>query len=240
MKLVLFLLLVTFIHYSHSSVITGNNVDANIPEDVSAFKALHSKDDWVLFFHNGADSKQSGFFDSLFGIFGAKSDLDEEFQALVAQKYPIMEIDTQIEALKNVPQDYEVTTMPYIIAYHKNKEVWREMPSKDSATIIENIIKQEEKSTPVIAPAHPTPNEVKKQQTITQTVSQPVRQSVSQQVFTSVPPPLNPLGGGGEVRAEMTKTRLYLTPSPSLTLVDIFNIISYEFEEELYIDFSIY
>ena len=56
-------------------------------------------------------------------------------------------------------------------------------------------------------------------------------------VFTSVPPPLNP--PGGEVRAEMTKTRLYL-PLPSLTLVDIFNIISYEFEEELYIDFSIY
>ena len=164
MKQVLFLVLVLFTQYSISTVIAGNNIDANIPEDVAAFKALHVKDDWVLFFfHNGADSKDAGFFDALFGLFGAKSDLDEEYQALIAEKFPIMEIDTQIDALKNVPQDYQVSTLPYLIAYHKNKEIWREMPSMDSANIIENLIKEEDNLTPVLPPAHPTPNEIKQQ-----------------------------------------------------------------------------
>ena len=117
-----------------------NNVDAQTPEDVEAFRTLHRDDTAVLFFHNSADAKSTGFFESIFGLFGSKENLDEEFQAMIAEKYPVIEIDSKIEELQNVPDDYEVGTLPYVIAFHKGREIWREVPSKQTATIIENLI----------------------------------------------------------------------------------------------------
>ena len=122
-----------------------NNVDALIPEDVEAFKTLHSNDTAVLFFHNSQNKGETGFFRSIFGLFGnSNKDLDEEYQTLLAKKYPTMEIDTKIDYLKPVAENYQVDKMPYIIAFHKNREIWREMPSKDTPNIIENLIKEEE------------------------------------------------------------------------------------------------
>lgn len=111
-----------------------------------------------MFFHDSADSKQTGFFSSIFGLFGNKEDIDEEYQELLAKKFATLEVDTDIEALKKVPDDYEVPVMPYIIAYHKNKEIWREMPSKDSPEIIENLIKDSDKNAkPYLYPPVHTP-----------------------------------------------------------------------------------
>src|SRR6185436_266685 len=87
--------------------------------------------------------------ESIFGLFGNSQDLDEEYQALIAQKFPVIEIDTKIPALQKVPDSYQVGTMPYIIAYNKNKEIWREMPSKQTSDIIQNLINQQTNRTQI-------------------------------------------------------------------------------------------
>lgn len=143
MKSNLYTLAVVLLLCLITGALAQNNVDAQTPEDVQAFRTLHANDVAVLFFHNSNDNKQTGFFESIFGLFGNNEDLDEQYQALIAQKYPIIEIDSKIPALAKVPDDYEVQTMPYIIAYYKNKELWREIPSKQSATIIENLIREQ-------------------------------------------------------------------------------------------------
>jgi hypothetical protein len=137
MKVVIICLLLTFVMCEIGNT---NNEDAATPEDVSAFRAIHEYDDAVLFFHDSSSSKSTGFFESIFGLFGGRSDLDEEYQSLMAEKYPTLEIDTNIEALKKTKDDYEVSELPYIIAYHKGKEIWREMPSKKSPEIVAQLI----------------------------------------------------------------------------------------------------
>jgi hypothetical protein len=75
---------------------------------------------------------------------------------LIAKKYPTLEIDTNIEALKNVPEAYEVPTMPFVIAYYKNVEMWREMPSKETADLIENLLKEKVKNKIIVYPQEHT------------------------------------------------------------------------------------
>lgn len=152
-KVVLILML---LGYTFAKLGNTNNEDAETPEDVLAFRAMHQDDTCILFFHDGADAKETGFFESIFGIFGTK-DVDEEYQKLLAEKFATLEIDKQIYALKNVPDTYEVTDLPYIIAYHKGREIWREMPSKDSAKIIENLIKTQNETNIQVYPKGHTP-----------------------------------------------------------------------------------
>ena len=138
-KLILVLLLVG---YSFATIGKTNNEDADTPEDVAAFRAMHHKDDHVLFFHDGAATQETGFFESLFGIFGSSGNLDEEFQKELAKKYPTLEIDKNVGALKLVPDDYMVPKLPYVIAYHKGQEIWRGEPTRDTSDVIARKIKE--------------------------------------------------------------------------------------------------
>lgn len=138
-KLILVLLLVG---YSFATIGSTNNEDADTPEDVAAFRAMHSNNDHVLFFHDGADQQETGFFESLFGIFGNSGNQDEEFQKELAKKYPTLEIDKNKASLKQVPDDYKVSKLPYVIAYHKGREIWRGEPTNDTSGVIARKIKE--------------------------------------------------------------------------------------------------
>lgn len=120
--------------------------DALVPEDISAFRAIHENEDHVLFFHDSSDKADEGFFQSIFGIFGSNSNLDEEYQRIISEKYPTLEIDGGIPSLKNVKDDFNVPEQPYVIAFHKGKEIWRAQPSTDSVEIIDNLIKEQDSS----------------------------------------------------------------------------------------------
>lgn len=160
MKVIVICLLLTF---AMCEIGNTNNEDASTPEDVAAFRSIHEGDDAVLFFHDSSDSKSVGFFESIFGLFGGNGDLDEEYQSLLAEKYPTLEIDTKIEALKKTKDNYQVTDLPYIIAYHKGKEIWREMPSKKSPLIIEGLINDQESAKLQFYPeGHTSINQQKK------------------------------------------------------------------------------
>jgi len=166
-----------------------NNEDALTPEDISAFRAIHQNDDHVLFFHDSNDTASTGFFESIFGIFGATNG-DEEYQRLLAEKFPTLEIDTSIDALTKSKEDYKITEMPYVIAYHKNMEVWRELASKDTPTIIEKVIQDQDSSSITVYPkAHSSISNVPKkdvikqiQQTQQPKVQHPLRQQVKQPI----------------------------------------------------------
>ncbi|CAI2369809.1 unnamed protein product [Moneuplotes crassus] len=118
--------------------------DASVPADVSDFKSKHDGEDYILFFHDISNNnkRDEGFFQSMFNIFGSNNNLDEEYQLILSDKYPTLEIDSGIDSLRNVPDDYGVKELPYIIAYHKNKEIWRAKPSQDTTDIIANKIRQ--------------------------------------------------------------------------------------------------
>jgi hypothetical protein len=155
MKVVVVLLLLSL---AFAKISSSNNEDAESPEDVAAFRAMHSDEDHVLFFHNGKESQETGFFDSLFGIFGNPGDSDEKFQEKLAEKFPTLEVDTQIASLKNMGDDYEVPKLPYVIAYHNGREIWREVPTEETPEIIENLIKDADEANQnrVVYPAFHT------------------------------------------------------------------------------------
>lgn len=75
---------------------------------------------------------------------------------MIAKKFPTLEIDSNIEALKKVPEAYEVPTMPFVIAYYKNIEIWREMPSKETADLIDNLLKEKVKNKIIVYPQEHT------------------------------------------------------------------------------------
>ncbi|CAI2363808.1 unnamed protein product [Moneuplotes crassus] len=139
-----FLVLSALLALSTCEIGHSNMEDAANPEDISAFRAMHDNDDHVLFFHNSGDKNDEGFFQSIFGIFGQNSELDEEYQKILSDKYPTLEVDTSKQPLKNVKDDFKIKELPYVIAYHKGKEIWREQPSKDTTGIIENKIKEQD------------------------------------------------------------------------------------------------
>lgn len=153
-----FLVLSVIIAFAACEIGTTSREDATAPEDISAFRAIHENEDHVLFFHDSSDTSNEGFFQSIFGIFGSNSELDEEYQLLLSEKYPTLEIDGGIDSLKNVKDDFQVPELPYIIAYHKGKEIWREQPSKDSVDIIENrIIEKDGAQVATYPKAQPAP-----------------------------------------------------------------------------------
>lgn len=127
----------------------------------------------MLYFVNLSTKSDTGFWASLFSLFGSSAESDETYLLDIAENNPVLKIDVGQPELVNATKPYNVTSVPYIVAYHKGLELLREAPYSSSADRIDNAVRdKEEKSLNKVNPkftVHPeraetdaVPNDEKK------------------------------------------------------------------------------
>lgn len=83
----------------------------------------------------------SGFWDSLFNLFGSSSDYETELEGSISNAHPIMKIDLGKTTLAHSAEDYKVEEVPFIIAFHKNVQVLKETPTLETSDKLTRIVK---------------------------------------------------------------------------------------------------
>lgn len=115
--------------------------EAETPADIRLFQERHIQDTSALFFHNHRNVEEKGFFASIFDLFGSSSDSDDTILNEIAENIPVIKIDVGQDALQDTAEDYDVSTVPYVVAYHKGVEILREVPNSSTADSIEEKVK---------------------------------------------------------------------------------------------------
>jgi hypothetical protein len=131
------LFIVTFTHAYPSEA-------ADDESDIKDFNERHMHDTSILFFVNQESQEQSGFWASIFNLFGSSSESDESFLDEIADNNPLIKIDIGKEALGHSAEDYSVETVPMIIAFHHGEEILRERPTAETADKIDDIVRDNE------------------------------------------------------------------------------------------------
>lgn len=109
--------------------------------DIKDFRERHTLDTAVLFFVNQESQEQSGFWASIFNLFGSSSESDESFLVEIAENNPLIKIDVGKDALAHSTEDYGVESVPLVIAFHHDKEILRERPTTDTADKLDDMIR---------------------------------------------------------------------------------------------------
>jgi hypothetical protein len=115
--------------------------------DIKAFRARHIQDTSVLYFVNLSAEKQTGFWSSLFSLFGSTSESDETYLPDIAESSPVLKIDVGQEALENSTDAYGVDSVPYVIAFHHDEEILRGTPSSSTGDDIDQAVRDKEASS---------------------------------------------------------------------------------------------
>jgi hypothetical protein len=120
---------------------------ADNEDDIRAFMIKHKNDTSVLFFVNQESQEASGFWATIFNLFGSTTESDESFLTEIAENNPVMKIDIGKTTLAHSTEDYKVESVPLAIAFHHGVEIIRERPTAKTADNIDNKVKEiEEKS----------------------------------------------------------------------------------------------
>jgi hypothetical protein len=112
--------------------------------DIKAFRARHIQDTSVLYFVNLSAEKQTGFWSSLFSLFGSTSESDETYLPDIAESSPVLKIDVGQEALENSTNSYGVDSVPFVIAFHHGEEILRGTPSSSTGDNIDKAVREKE------------------------------------------------------------------------------------------------
>lgn len=135
---------------------------AETEKDIKAFNERHIQDTSVLYFVNLSSKTETGFWASLFSLFGSSSESDETYLLDIAENNPVLKIDVGQDELVNATKPYNVTSIPYVVAFHKGLELLREAPYSSTADRIDNAVRdKEEKALNKVNPkftAHPERN----------------------------------------------------------------------------------
>jgi len=112
--------------------------------DIKGFNDRHTQDTSVLFFVNLASQEESGFWASIFNLFGSSSESDESYLDEIAENNPVMKIDIGKETLAHAAEDYKVDSVPFVVALNKGEQIVREKPNSKTADNIDAIVKDRE------------------------------------------------------------------------------------------------
>lgn len=112
--------------------------------DIKTFNDRHNKDTAVLFFVNLESQEQSGFWASIFNLFGSSAESDEALMEKIGQKDPVLKIDIGKEKLAHSAKDFSVDSVPFIVAFYNGEEVLRETPNSGIASKLDGIIRGKE------------------------------------------------------------------------------------------------
>ena len=128
---------------------------AETEADIKAFNERHVQDTSVIYFVNLSSQQETGFWASLFSIFSTSTpESDETHLNDIAENNPVLKVDIGQELMAHSAEDYNVKTVPFIIAFHKGKEILREKPSSSSADRIDDKVAElEQKNLHTINPA---------------------------------------------------------------------------------------
>lgn len=120
---------------------------AETEADITAFRERHIQDTSVLYFVNLSAEKQTGFWASLFSLFGSTSESDETYLPDIAESSPVIKIDVGQDALANTTNAYGVDSVPFVIVYHHGEELMRERPTSSTGDSIDKAVKDKEESS---------------------------------------------------------------------------------------------
>lgn len=116
-------------------------------DDVRGFLEKHARDTAVLFLVNQESQENSGFWATIFNLFGSASESDESYLNSIAENNPVLKIDVGKKSLEHSSDDYKVESLPLAIAFHHGNEILRERPTSQTAERIDSKIKSiEEKA----------------------------------------------------------------------------------------------
>jgi hypothetical protein len=111
---------------------------AETEADIKAFNERHVQDTSVIYFVNLSSQQETGFWASLFSIFSTSTpESDETHLNDIAENNPVLKVDIGKELMAHSAEDYNVKTVPFIIAFHKGKEILREKPTSTTANRID-------------------------------------------------------------------------------------------------------
>ena len=106
--------------------------EAETVADIHQFRERHIQDTSVLYFVDLSGEEDTGFWASLFSLFGGTSRSDETYLPDIADNNPVMKIDVSLEQFKNITEEYKLDTIPYVVVFHHGEEILREFPSSDT------------------------------------------------------------------------------------------------------------